>query len=48
MYPPASNFRPSLVRLSPRHHLHPAVQAIRSAITHNARAFVGLNTAPAQ
>ena len=43
----ASNFRPTRVRLSIRQSLHAAIQSIRCAITHNARAFVGLNNAPA-
>jgi len=47
MNPPASNFRPSSARLSTRQPLHGAIQSIRLALHHNARASLGLNTAPA-
>ena len=44
---PASKSSPSRARLSTRHPLQTPIQAIKCAITHNARAFVGLNNAPA-
>ena len=45
--PPTIILSPARRRLDTRLAIHAAVQAIRCAITHNARAYIGLNTAPA-
>jgi len=46
-HPPTICPSPARRRLDTRLAIHGAIQAIRCAIRHNARAFVGLNTAPA-
>ena len=45
--PPASKSTPALHRLDTRLAIHGAVQALRLALQHNARAYGGLNNAPA-
>jgi hypothetical protein len=46
-FPPASNSTPARRRLDTRLAIHGAIQSIRCAIRHNARASVGLTNAPA-